>query len=75
MADQRPNYIGYCDTHRKRLYPSRKQAKQHLRQLPRNKRMREYPCDLVVGHWHIGHLPLAAVEGRLSAREVYEDRP
>ncbi|MFI6266131.1 hypothetical protein [Micromonospora sp. NPDC051006] len=71
MGDQRPGHIGYCDTHQKRLYSSRKQAKQQIRKFHANTGMREYRCDLVKGHWHIGHLPLAVVEGRKTARQIY----
>ncbi|MBM0275354.1 hypothetical protein [Micromonospora tarensis] len=74
MADQRPDYVGYCDEHGKRLYPSRKQARKKLREHRSDKGMREYPCDLVEGHWHLGHLPLAVVEGRKTARQVYRRR-
>ncbi|MEU5668979.1 hypothetical protein ABZ749_01150 [Micromonospora sp. NPDC047753] len=74
MADQRPGPIGYCDTHEKRLYSSRKQAKQTIRNHRDRGGMREYRCDLVDGFWHIGHLPLAAVEGRKTARQIYGRR-
>jgi hypothetical protein len=71
MADQRPSYIGYCDQHGKRLYPNRKQAKQMLRKHRNRQGMREYPCDLVAGHFHIGHLPQVVREGRVTAPEIY----
>ncbi|MGC4769229.1 hypothetical protein ACLQ25_09640 [Micromonospora sp. DT44] len=66
-----PGYVGYCDTHQKRLFSTRKLAKRHLRTHRNNKGMREYRCDLVDGFWHIGHLPLATVAGRKTARQVY----
>jgi len=68
-------HIGYCDTHQKRIYPTRKRAKQHLRDHhPAEKGMREYRCAVVQGNWHVGHLPLAVVEGRKTARQVYRKR-
>ncbi|WP_431892708.1 hypothetical protein [Micromonospora haikouensis] len=66
-----PDHIGYCDNHGKRLFSSRKQAKREIRRLPGGAGMREYRCDLVEGHWHIGHLPPAVREGRKTATEVY----
>lgn len=75
MADQRPAHMGYCDGHGKRLYSSRKQAKKQIREHRQNQGMREYPCTLVVGHFHIGHLPKDVRKGRITASEIYGDRP
>lgn len=66
-----PDHIGYCATHSKRLFSSRRLAKQAIRQLRNNSGMREYRCELVAGHWHIGHTPPAVLEGRKTAAEVY----
>ncbi|WP_420123878.1 hypothetical protein [Nakamurella sp.] len=66
-----PDHIGYCDDHGKRLFSSRKQAKPEIRRLHNVAGMREYRCDLVAGHWHIGHLPPVVREGRKTATEVY----
>ncbi|MEU5945109.1 hypothetical protein ABZ793_06050 [Micromonospora sp. NPDC047465] len=71
MADRRPSYIGYCDQHGKRLYPSRKLARRQLRAHRDSQGMRAYPCPLVAGHWHIGHLPKDVREGRITAPEIY----
>ncbi|MBM0203239.1 hypothetical protein JNW90_09045 [Micromonospora sp. STR1s_5] len=75
MADQRPGPIGYCDTHQKRLYSSRKQAKRQIRDLRDNQGMREYRCRLVKGYFHIGHLPKDVRNGRITAPEIYGGRP
>jgi len=69
-----PRYIGHvgqCDTHDKRLYSSRQQARMAIRRHSGGGGMREYRCDLIAGHWHIGHLPPAVRHGRLTAAEVY----
>lgn len=70
MAKQ-PDWTGYCDTHGKRLYSSRKLARKAIREHRNRRGMREYPCDVVRDHWHIGHVPLAVATGRKTAREVY----
>ncbi|MFI2577724.1 hypothetical protein ACH5AJ_36625 [Streptomyces rochei] len=64
-------HIGVCSDHGKRLFSSRKQARQEIRRSHIGAAMREYRCTSVAGHWHIGQLPPAVMEGRLTARQVY----
>ena len=74
MTDQRPGHMGYCDQHAKRLYSSRKQARKQIREHRHHRGMREYPCTLVAGHFHIGHLPRDVLKGRITAPEIYGAR-
>ncbi|WKU07983.1 hypothetical protein [Micromonospora sp. HUAS LYJ1] len=72
MPEQRyVGHVGYCDAHGKRLYSDRKKARQQIRAHRHHGGMREYRCDLVAGHWHVGHLPPAVRTGRKTATEVY----
>jgi len=72
-STEKPSYLGHvgvCDTHGKRIFTDRRRARREIRVLA-DPGMREYRCDVLDGAWHIGHLPLAVVEGRKTAGEVY----
>lgn len=73
MKDQfrRTQIIGYCDTHGKALFTSRKLARRFLRRLPNRDGIREYRCTEVDGMWHCGHLPQSVRSGRCTADEIY----
>ena len=70
MADRHQLHLSECAGHGKRLFSSRGIAKKAIRRQHMNG-MRAYPCELVAGCWHIGHLPPAVRLGRLTAAEVY----
>lgn len=61
----------YCHQHRKRRYHSRKDARRATRIWRASGPMREYPCTLAAGCWHVGHLPQATALGLLTRDEVY----
>lgn len=73
----RPN----CPRSDKRAFTSRSAAKTYQRLLKRTnpgraKTVRPYLCGednhgQGCGLWHVGRLPQATVEGRMTAREVY----
>lgn len=70
MADGRRGYLGHCAAHGKQLYVSRKAARRTARRI-HDSGLREYPCDVVAGCWHIGHLPKRVVKGGITAPEIY----
>ncbi len=76
MGDGRRGYVGFCETHGKQLFVSRKKARKTARQI-NQPGLREYPCSEVDGFWHIGHLPKHVVQGRITAPQIYcrPDRP
>lgn len=65
-------HVAWCDEHDKKGF-TKKNAKKVTRMLQGKHEtgMREYPCGLRWGLWHVGHLPQATLEGRLTASEVY----
>ncbi|MFG2059696.1 hypothetical protein ACGFI9_37360 [Micromonospora sp. NPDC048930] len=71
MANKQPDWTGYCDAHGKRLFSSRKRARKQIREHRNGKGMREYPCTLVDGHFHIGHLPREVRRGYKTVAEVH----
>ncbi|TDC33119.1 hypothetical protein [Micromonospora sp. KC213] len=73
MPDRHQLHASYCDGHQKRLYGSRNDAKGAIRR-QHDKGMRAYLCELVAGHWHIGHLPKDVLKGRVTAAEIYGGR-
>lgn len=69
-----PVMAGWCTDHGKALWCTRKMAKKKVREQAIAKngpRMREYRCDAVDGHWHIGHLPDEVKHGLFTAREMF----
>lgn len=47
-----------CVTHRKKAYPSRKDAKvvaKLMRTRYKDSNIEPYPCDVMDGMWHLGH--------------------
>lgn len=67
------SYLTWCERHQKKAF-TRRNAKKVIRVLPGHEGMRRYPCNYISNGWHVGHLPPAVLEGRLSAREVYGSR-
>lgn len=65
-------HLAWCDQHEKKAF-TKQNAKKLVRLLrSRNDSgMRRYPCRVIDSGWHVGHLPLAVMEGRLTVREVY----
>lgn len=65
----------WCETHGKKGF-TKDNAKKLLRMIKsRNTTgMREYPCGLYWGLWHVGHLPQATLLGEKTAGEVYRPR-
>lgn len=61
---------GYCETHGKRRYPSKKQAKRELRWINNRRPARFYKCDL--GGWHVttDNAELAAMYRTLKDRQA-----
>jgi hypothetical protein len=61
-----------CDTHGKRLYPSRKIARRAARDAARSgpESLRCYRCTVLDGY-HIGHLPLVVRTGQFTTADVY----
>lgn len=57
-------------THGKRLYETRKIARDRIRHIP-GEQLRAYRCSDVEGYWHIGHLPDAVKKGEITARQIY----
>lgn len=52
--------LGWCETHRKVLFLTRKGA----RKVRRNgSELSAYRCDVVPGFWHLGHLPIHVKRG------------
>jgi hypothetical protein len=49
----------WCGNHLKNAYASKKEARRARRMLHPGDPMSVYPCDYLVGTWHIGHLPYA----------------
>lgn len=58
--------IGYCEFHDKMTYSSRKAARKAARTILPHEQLSAYPCTLMDGHWHFGHLHPAIVAGRLT---------
>ncbi len=61
----------WCDTCGKRLYGSKKVAKQAVRIVP-GQRMNAYECPAAPGY-HIGHLPAVVRRGETSRADYYAD--
>lgn len=65
-------HLAWCEVHEKKAF-TKDNAKKVIKALRSKKDtgMREYPCDRIDSGFHVGHLPLAVVEGRMTAGEVY----
>lgn len=63
-------HLTWCDNHQKKAF-TKANAKKLIRVLSKNSAMRQYPCTYINAGWHVGHLPLAVVQGRMTADEVY----
>lgn len=61
---------GWCPKHGKRMYPTRRQARDAIRQIAAVGG-RAYRCTAVAPYWHWGHIPEAVRRGHLTAREIY----
>lgn len=46
--------LGWCETHQKRLFTSRKKARKARQN---GAELNAYRCDAVPRMWHLGHLP------------------
>jgi hypothetical protein len=66
----RRRYEGWCPTHRKELYLTRKWAKATLRAKGAKDGMRAYLCKAVPGYWHVCHMPEEVIRGEKTADEV-----
>lgn len=65
-------HCGVCDAHGKRLYATRRDAKATARQVDRS--MGVYPCDEVIGCWHMGHLAPAVKAGHATRARAHRVR-
>lgn len=61
-----PRHCGYCTTHGKLAYSSRKRAKKACRHF-REPGAREYRCSAMPGLWHWG--PALVRQGAVTMRE------
>ena len=59
---------GWCPDCRKVTYPSRKAARARRKQMP-HANLSVYPCEFMEGVYHLGHLPPALRQGRLTRDE------
>lgn len=55
----------------KRSYKSRKDGKTAIRSWHPGQGMSAYPCPVIDGFWHIGHLPGVVREGWVSRSQRY----
>jgi hypothetical protein len=65
-------HVAYCDWHEKKAFEKRA-AKAAIRQM-HGKGMREYPCEVMAGLWHVGHLPRVIRVGEMTVAEVFGPR-
>lgn len=65
-------HVRWCEEHGKKGF-TKKNAKKLIRKLKgkHSTGMREYPCGLLYGLWHTGHLPQAVLMGEKTTLEVY----
>jgi hypothetical protein len=73
---QQPPYDGWCGTHQKELFHTRKRAKARMKAKSKVKGkngMRSYSCSAMPGFFHIGHFPEEVARGEKTADEVYGD--
>jgi hypothetical protein len=63
--------VGFCQFHRKWLYPTRRYARRQAR-LQNMQRVREYTCAEFPDQWHLGHLPAVVRTGQATATEIYQ---
>ena len=69
-------HVSWCEVHEKKGF-TKKNAKKMIRIARRrgDTGSREYPCRVLPGLWHAGHLPAAVLWGTKTVREVYGDPP
>lgn len=60
---------GWCNTHAKFLYPTRKEARRARNDMPWEPGLRAYRCPLVDDHWHVGHVPQEVRAGVMTMGE------
>jgi len=70
MVKKPTSAVAWCETHRKLMYPSRKGARKVARLHPDHKVA--YECSVQDGYYHVGHLPPAVVEGRITRDRLVE---
>lgn len=60
-----------CERHHKLTYANRADARRACRQ-HHDSGLREYPCTLFRGCWHIGHIPPMVKRGELTMAEWFD---
>lgn len=63
-------HIGTCESCWKRSYVTRKDAKATIRHV-NDPAMRAYRCPAGSGYFHIGHIPQAVRDGRMTVGQIY----
>lgn len=62
--------VGWCRTHGKNLYRSRRAARRAARRFHPGDHLSSYPCDEHSARWHIGHLPAAVTAGEQARSDI-----
>ena len=61
--------IGWCSTHHKLWYLTRRDAKAIARRHTTHKSA--YPCEASDGLWHVGELGLDVIRGEFTRDQIY----
>lgn len=69
MKSRHATALGFCETHDKLLYTSRKKARNVARQ--HTKHMSVYQCSVTTHLWHVGSLALTVIQGEADRRTIY----
>jgi hypothetical protein len=69
-----PNIIhrAWCNTHRKILYPTRKDARRARNDMPWEPGLRAFKCPTNPDLWHVGHIPVEVRAGRMTMAEFLD---
>lgn len=65
--------FGWCETHHKHLYVSRKVAKRVCGTGHRGEHKSAFQCEVNEGLWHIGGLSQSIIAGKYSRDQVYRN--
>lgn len=63
-----------CPACGKFSYPTRGDAKQCRKQMPRHKGLKVYPCPVSDNLFHLGHLPTDVLRGEIGREEIRHRR-
>lgn len=61
--------VGFCQAHQKRLYRSKRIAKQVRRRMTGH--LNVYPCSEIPTMFHVGNLAKIVISGEATRGEVY----